>query len=251
MPINKKSGESKSEFISRCISEEIKNGYDKDQAAAICYNYVEENFESYDDYPKGVREVAQRVLNYVEKNGWGGCGTNVGKQRAHQLANGEPISLSTIKRMKSFLSRHKGQGADKGKYGEGCGRLMYDAWGGTPALTWATRKINQIENLNKFNSIRKFEKKRLFVDSSNVDRVMYNTDTSELTIRFTNDEIYTYPNIDEELFNQIIDGVDAPKTSGENDYGEWKKGVGPSVGATVYKRLVKRNAPFKIGGSFR
>ena len=30
----------------------------------------------------------------------------VGKQRANQLANGEPISLDTIKRMFSYLSRH-------------------------------------------------------------------------------------------------------------------------------------------------
>ncbi len=101
--------------------------------------------ESYNDYPEGVKDTAQRALNWVEKNGWGGCGTDVGKQRAHQLANGENISESTIKRMYGFLSRHKGQGADKGKYGDGCGRLMYDAWGGDAALSWSERKINQIE----------------------------------------------------------------------------------------------------------
>jgi hypothetical protein len=107
---------------------------------------TEDDFaESITDYPEGVKSAAQRALNYAEKNGWGSCGTPVGKTRANQLAKGEPISVDTIKRMYSFLARHKGQGADKGKYGEGCGKLMYDAWGGDAGLSWAERKLNQIE----------------------------------------------------------------------------------------------------------
>lgn len=39
MPIEPKSGETKNDFISRCIEQEItEGGYDKDQAAAICYS---------------------------------------------------------------------------------------------------------------------------------------------------------------------------------------------------------------------
>jgi hypothetical protein len=110
------------------------------------YSMSEDEFaESISDYPEGVKSAAQRALNYAEKNGWGSCGTPVGKTRANQLAKGEPISIETIKRMYSFLARHKGQGADKGKYGEGCGKLMYDAWGGDAGLSWAERKLNQIE----------------------------------------------------------------------------------------------------------
>lgn len=101
-------------------------------------------FESYTDYPKGISDTAQRVLNYVEENGWGSCGTDVGKQRAHQLAKGEPISADTVKRMYSFLSRHKGGGADKGEYGDGCGKLMYDAWGGDAALSWSEREVEKM-----------------------------------------------------------------------------------------------------------
>ena len=101
--------------------------------------------DTINDYPEGVKNAAQRALNWAEKNGWGSCGTPVGKQRANQLAKGENISIETIKRMFSFLSRHKGQGADKGKYGDGCGRLMYDAWGGDAALAWSERKLKQLE----------------------------------------------------------------------------------------------------------
>ena len=103
-----------------------------------------EQFQSYTDYPKGISDTAQRVLNYVEENGWGSCGTDVGKQRAHQLAKGEPISADTVKRMYSFLSRHKGGGADKGEYGDGCGKLMYDAWGGDAALSWSEREVEKM-----------------------------------------------------------------------------------------------------------
>jgi hypothetical protein len=106
-------------------------------------------FESYSDYPDAVKNNAKAVLKYVEENGWGSCGTPVGKQRANQLANGEPISLDTVKRMYSYLSRHeKDLDASKG-FGDGCGSLMYAAWGGKSALSWAQSKINQAEKMSK------------------------------------------------------------------------------------------------------
>ena len=55
--------------------------------------------ESYTDYPKQASENAKTALRYAEENGWGSCGTAVGKQRANQLAKGEPISRDTIARM--------------------------------------------------------------------------------------------------------------------------------------------------------
>ena len=67
----------------------------------------EVELKSFSDYPDSVKNNAKRALKWAEENGWGSCGTGVGKQRANQLANGEPISLSTIKRMYSYLSRHK------------------------------------------------------------------------------------------------------------------------------------------------
>lgn len=41
MPVNIKKGESEQDFISRCIGEEINAGYEQDQAAAICYSYLD------------------------------------------------------------------------------------------------------------------------------------------------------------------------------------------------------------------
>ena len=99
--------------------------------------------ESYNDYPESATNNAKRALKYAEENGWGSCGTPVGKARANQLANKEPISRDTIARMASF-KRHQ-QNKDV-PYSEGCGGLMWDAWGGTEGIEWAIRKLEQIDN---------------------------------------------------------------------------------------------------------
>jgi hypothetical protein len=102
-------------------------------------------FESHSDYPESVKNNAKAVLKYVEENGWGSCGTDVGKQRANQLAKGEPISEETIRRMYSYLSRHEVDLESSKGYGDGCGKLMYDSWGGKSALSWSESKIKSIE----------------------------------------------------------------------------------------------------------
>jgi len=99
--------------------------------------------KTYTDYPQAATNNAKRALKWVEANGWGECGTPVGKARARQLANREPLSRDTIARMASF-KRHQ-QHADV-PYSEGCGGLMWDALGGTAGVEWAIRKLNEIDN---------------------------------------------------------------------------------------------------------
>ena len=99
--------------------------------------------DSYNDYPKQATENAKIALRYAEENGWGSCGTAVGKARASQLANGENISRDTIARMAGF-ERHR-QSSDK-PLGDGCGRLMWLAWGGDAGVEWAQNKLKQIDN---------------------------------------------------------------------------------------------------------
>lgn len=108
--------------------------------------------KSYSDYPEAVKNNARRVLKYVEENGWGSCGTPVGKQRANQLANGEAISLDTIKRMYSYLSRHAVDLESSTAYGDGCGLLMYDAWGGRAALRWSRSKLRELGEIKDNNT---------------------------------------------------------------------------------------------------
>ena len=101
------------------------------------------NLESYTDYPEQATENAKIALRYVEENGWGSCGTPVGKVRANQLANREPISEDTISRMASF-ERHR-ENSQK-ELGDGCGRLMWLWWGGDAGIERAQRKLEQIKN---------------------------------------------------------------------------------------------------------
>ena len=104
--------------------------------------------EAYNDYPQAASENAKAALRYAEKYGWKSCGTPVGKARARQLANREPISVETIERMAAFI-RHKRN--SKRKLGEGCGRLSWLAWGGDEGVNWAIRKIEQIRKENERN----------------------------------------------------------------------------------------------------
>lgn len=149
MPIPKpRSNEEKKDFIQRCMSDDkmVSEYTNTDQRLAVCSTSYEENLskvnlESYTDYPESAKNAAQRALDWADKNGWGDCGTPVGKARANQLAKGEPISEETISRMASF-ARHL-QNKDV-PYSEGCGGLMVDAWGGQAGIEWAQNKLKEI-----------------------------------------------------------------------------------------------------------
>ena len=113
--------------------------FDMDDLMLSTYGY---KLESYADYPEAAKNNAKRALKWADENGWGSCGTPVGKQRARQLASGEALSRSTIARMASF-KRHQ-QNKDV-PYSEGCGGLMWDAWGGSAGVNWAISKLKEID----------------------------------------------------------------------------------------------------------
>jgi HK97 family phage portal protein len=106
---------------------------------------VEQKAESYDNYPQGATNNARRMLEWREKYGRDvvDAGTPTGWQRANQLADREPISLDTIKRINSFLARHK----DNAKIAEEFknepwkdkGYVAYNLWGGEAMVSWAKR----------------------------------------------------------------------------------------------------------------
>ena len=112
-----------------------------------------EFFKAEESYkpPKSVREAAQRAIEWID-NGLAGSGfTSVGRTRAGQLARGENISIDTLKRMKSFFSRHKvdGQalGFNRGEKGfPSAGRVSWDAWGGDAGFAWAESMVDRYEN---------------------------------------------------------------------------------------------------------
>ena len=102
---------------------------------------VKETFETYSDYPEGAKNNACRAIKWKEENG-SDCGTQVGWTRARQLCNGEKLSRETIARMSSF-ERHR-QNSEV-PYSEGCGGIMWDAWGGDSGIRWAQNKLEEID----------------------------------------------------------------------------------------------------------
>lgn len=97
--------------------------------------------DSFNDYPEAAVNNAKRALKYQEENKTR-CGTRVGWTRARQLANREVLSEETINRMAAFI-RHEQN--SKTPYDEGCGGLMYDAWGGSAGINWAIKKAEQLK----------------------------------------------------------------------------------------------------------
>ena len=121
---------------------------DEIDARITLYDIMEEiaegeeiELESYTDYPKTATRNAKKAIKYKEENG-SKCGTQVGWVRARQLADRKPISRSTIARMASF-KRH--QQHKNVPYDEGCGGIMWDAWGGSAGVEWAIKKLKQID----------------------------------------------------------------------------------------------------------
>ena len=104
--------------------------------------------ESYSDYPQGVKNNAKKGIELNKKSG-NKCATPVGKVRAQQLAKGEPISLSTIKRMHSYLSRAEAVYREKQNDSTACGNISYLLWGGLAALGWSKNKLRELGELEE------------------------------------------------------------------------------------------------------
>ena len=109
------------------------------------FAFAAEQFaETYTDYPEAAIEAARQGIKRNEEIG-NKCATQVGKVRAQQLANREPISLDTVRRMRSFLIRQKGnyELAQERKDYNACGYISYLLWGGPAALPWAEKVLRQ------------------------------------------------------------------------------------------------------------
>ena len=106
----------------------------------------EVNLESFNDYPEGVANNAKRGIELNEKIK-NKCATDVGKIRATQLAQKKNISVETIKRMYSYLSRAEDQYRKNSDDSEACANISYLLWGGLAALGWSRNKLRQLGEL--------------------------------------------------------------------------------------------------------
>jgi hypothetical protein len=104
---------------------------------------------------------AQRGLDMRKEFNRGG--TSVGVARANQLVRKERLSISTVKRMYSFFSRHevdkRAEGFRQGEDGyPSAGKIAWLLWGGDSGFAWAKRKRSQIiAEEDKQLSLNKYE----------------------------------------------------------------------------------------------
>jgi hypothetical protein len=113
--------------------------------------YDSESVSKADGYspPSGARSAARRAIKFKEDGKANGAGTAVGWTRAGQLARGESLSLSTVKRMYSYFSRHEvdKKGKDWGNSANPSnGYIMWLAWGGDAGYSWSRRIVESEKN---------------------------------------------------------------------------------------------------------
>lgn len=112
----------------------------EEQIKAITEYKAEKTFS---DYPESAKSLARRAIKYTDENP-NNCATQVGKVRAQQIANGEPLSLSTVKRTYSYLSRSAVYNTGSFSDSDGrpvCGSISYAYWGGASMLKWAKKIV--------------------------------------------------------------------------------------------------------------
>ena len=96
----------------------------------------------------GMAEAAQKGLDFRKEFNRGG--TAVGVARARDLIARKNLSISTIKRMYSFFSRHEvdkqAEGFRAGEKGyPSAGKTANLLWGGSAGESWSKKKRDQIE----------------------------------------------------------------------------------------------------------
>jgi hypothetical protein len=99
---------------------------------------VSEYIIFFNDYPDAVVNNAKRGIELNEKNG-NNCATRVGKLRATTLSKRGNISLSTIRRMYSYLSRAETYYDPNDT--TACGTISFLLWGGLAGKRWAEAKL--------------------------------------------------------------------------------------------------------------
>ncbi len=93
--------------------------------------------------------VSEAIKGLDWRKEFGRGGTQVGVSRARDIKNKTNLSVSTIKRMFSFFSRHevdkKAEGFRPGEKGyPSNGRIAWALWGGDAGFSWSKKKMNQI-----------------------------------------------------------------------------------------------------------
>jgi|TARA_R100001198_G_scaffold94759_1_gene78811 hypothetical protein len=157
---------------------------------------------------KPTQEMADEATQGLEwREEFGRGGTEVGVARARDIKNRANLSIRTVKRMYSYLSRHEvdkeGQGFYSGDEGyPSAGRIAWALWGGDPGFAWTKRKIAEIEKEEKSNNMKNKEVRTI--------------DVQDLELRMDGD-------------NPTVVGYGAVFNSMSNDLGGFREYIAPEA----------------------
>ncbi len=107
------------------------------------------------------------------------------------------------------------------------------------------RAENPVESLTPETTVPQLDQGPF--PSSNINSFKYNPNTKQLFVKFHGKDsadsgpVYGYQNVPKNIYDVFSAGRVGPKTSGQNQYHKWIKGVTPSLGASL-------NALIKEGG---
>lgn len=190
---------------------------------------------------EAMASAARRGLELRRKNNGKG-GTEVGVARARDISNRKNLSLSTVKRMHSFFSRHEGNekptaGEDRNK---DKGYISFLLWGGSPGKKWAKGIIERAEMSNKtenvINDLVKFE--ALSLDAaSKIDMdngVIYGAKVIELG-RVNDHRPFI---VDEETLSEVVAFGNRPNNGIKVRFTHTQESLGNHLGRAVnfYRR---------------
>ena len=172
----------------------------------------------------GMQSAARRAIKLKEQGKAKGAGTMVGWTRAGQLARGETLSLSTVKRMYSFFSRHevdkKGKDWDNAENPSN-GKIMWLAWGGDAGFSWSRKIVEREKNMKKSLTTDELveEIKDILEDAVNpVDTVIEIPDDEQITKALrpevTKDQMYS---VIEHLMEAVEAMLEMPEEEDEEE----------------------------------
>jgi ATP-dependent protease ClpP protease subunit len=175
---------------------------------------------TFTDYPESASNNARKALDWIEEYGRDVVqgGTEVGLARARQLANKEPISDDTVKRMAAF-NRHK-QNSEvapefKDEPWKDRGYVAWLMWGGTSGVNWAIEKSNTIKNIiNTFknadmNFLKKLQNTIQGIQSKLIDGEL--EDGTKIRIESYGDQVGVG-----DLVSVLTDDGEVPAPDGEH-----------------------------------
>tara|TARA_B100000900_G_scaffold416149_1_gene449523 strand:- start:3675 stop:4547 length:873 start_codon:yes stop_codon:yes gene_type:complete len=113
-------------------------------------SFIFEKEDKFGDYPKAASKNAKQAIEWKEKHGRDEVqgGTEVGWQRAHQLAKGEAVSRDVLGRMAAF-NRHRKNSKISAEHKDtpwkDNGHVAWLIWGGDEGVDWAIKKMEELD----------------------------------------------------------------------------------------------------------